>query len=116
MTEGGIFYDRTDQTGGNCSCNRMQRAADRRICTAAAQSRMVVHGVFRCLRGNSGAVGKQRFGYVSVQIGRLVAGDHGIILAAPVPLWYNSRKAAILFSIGKSAANLPTEEKYEDYQ
>ena len=116
MTEGGIFYDRTDQTGGGCGGDGMQRAADRRICAAAGKSRMVVHGVFRCLRGNGGAVRKQRFGYISVQIGRLVAGYHGIILAATVPLWYNSRKAAILFSSGKLAANLPTEEKYEDYQ
>lgn len=116
MTEGGIFYDRTDQTGDHCGCNRIQRAADRGICAAAAQSSMVVHGVFRCLRGDSSTGGKRRFGDIPIKTGRLVAGDHGIKLAAPLPLWYNSRKAAILLCIGKPAANLPTEEKYEDYQ
>ena len=116
MMEGGIFYDTTDKTGGYRGRDRMQRVAGRGVRAAAAQSRMVVHGVFRCLRGNGGAVGKQRFGYISVQIRRLVVRDHGIKLAAPVPLWYNSRKAAFLFHTGKPAVNLPTEEKHEDYQ
>lgn len=58
MTEGGIIYDRTEQTGDYSGGNRMQRAAGRGVCAAAAQKRMVVHGILRHLRRGGSTVRK----------------------------------------------------------
>lgn len=48
--EGGVFYGRSGKAGNGRGCDRMQCVAGRRMLAVAAQSGMVVYGVFGRVR------------------------------------------------------------------